>query len=160
MKIKIYIETSVISYLTARLSRNIIIAGHQAITQDFWKTLNLYDAYISELVVLEISCGDRKAAKTRLNAITNLDELEINNECKILAKQLIKSNAIPKQFPEDALHIAIAAYHKVDAIITWNFKHLNNPIARSKIREALEKIGYNCPEICSPEIFLGGKYNV
>ena len=78
-------------------------------------------------------------------------------DCKALAKALVADQAIPQQFPEDALHIAIAAVHRVDVIVTWNFKHINNPATRGKIRQSIERQGYSCPEICSPDEFMGGE---
>jgi len=153
----IYLETSVVSYLTSRPSTNLIIAGHQAATRDFWDQLPELDCFVSELVIQEAGRGDRTAANDRLEALEPLPELEINADCKALAKALVADQAIPQQFPEDALHIAIAAVHRVDVIVTWNFKHINNPATRGKIRQSIERQGYSCPEICSPDEFMGGE---
>ena len=152
---KVYIETSVVSYLTARPSKNIVTTGHQVVTRDFWEQLHVENVFISELVLQEVAKGDKLAAEIRLNAIKNFKELEIDDECKELAKVLIVTKAIPKEFPEDALHIAVASVHEIDVIATWNFKHINNPVTRNKIREVVESKSYKCPEICSPEEFLG-----
>jgi len=91
-----YIETSVVSYLTARPSKNIIIAGHQIVTKDFWEQIDTRSTFISELVLQEASKGDENAAKLRLNAVNNLKELEIDEECKQLASLLIVQSVIPK----------------------------------------------------------------
>ena len=155
---KIYIETSVVSYLTARTSKNLVIAGHQVVTKDFWEKLNVNCTFVSELVLQEASKGDPSAARIRMETIKELKELEIDDECKQLAKVLVSNNAIPKEFPEDALHIAVASVHNMDVIVTWNFKHINNPIMRKKIKEILETTGYNAPELCSPEEFMGDNY--
>ncbi len=152
---KVYIETSVVSYLTARPSKNIVLAGHQLITREFWENLNLENVFISELVLEEASKGDENAAKTRMKALENIKELEIDNECQKLAEILVNKNVVPKEFPEDALHIAIAAVHKIEVIATWNFKHINNPVTRVKIRKVIEEQGYVSPEMCSPEEFIG-----
>ncbi len=156
MKQKIYIETSVVSYLTARLSKDIIIAGHQAATRDFWELLPQFDAYISDPVLKEASYGDKMAAAARLKALEEFKELEINEDCSRLALALIADGVIPSQYPEDALHIAVAAIHGIDIIVTWNFKHINNPVTRYRIRESVERHGYFCPEMFSPDEFLGG----
>jgi len=155
---KIYIETSVVSYLTSRVSKNIIIAGHQIITKDFWDQIDTANTFISELVRQEASQGDKLAAQLRLKSINNLKELEIDEECKQLAKILLNKNVVPKEFPEDALHIAVASVHNMDVIVTWNFKHINNPVMRQKIKMAVERVGYESPELCSPEEFLGDNY--
>jgi|SRR6056297_569144 len=158
MKQKLYIETSVISYLTARLAKDIIIAGHQAATRDFWELLPEFDAFISELVLKEASRGDALAAKARIQALEGFVALEINEECSDVASTLVCDQAVPSQYPEDALHIAVAAVHGMDIIVTWNFKHINNPLTRYRIRESLERQGFCCPELCSPDEFLGEDY--
>lgn len=155
MKPKVYIETSVVSYLTARPSKNIVVAGHQAATRDFWDLLSACDVYISELVLMEAGRGDEAAAAARLEVLAGLQELEINPACKQLAKLLIDDGAVPAQYPEDALHIAVASVYAMDAIVTWNFKHINNPATRAKVRQSVEAQGYVCPELCSPDEFLG-----
>ena len=155
---KIYIETSVVSYLTARTSNNLVIVGHQVVTKDFWKNLDTENTFISELVLQEAAKGDAEAAKMRIEAIENLKELAIDEDCNRLATLLIENKAIPKKFPEDALHIAVAAVHNMDAIVTWNFKHINNPITRKKIKNVISEAGYNAPELCSPEEFSGDNY--
>ena len=159
MKQKIYIETSVVSYLTARPSKDVIIAGHQLATREFWELLPQFDPYISELVLEEAGQGDQLASAARLRELEGFKELEINEQCGILASALISDGVIPSQYPEDALHIAIAAIHGINIIVTWNFKHINNPVTRHRIRESIENHGYSSPEICSPDEFLGDAYD-
>ena len=155
MKQKVYIETSVISYLVAKPSNNIIITGHQLATQDMWKTINNFDIYISDIVIQEASKRDEEQVSLRLKIIEPLRILEIDDEAKHLANILLKGKAIPKRCPEDALHIAIAVINGMDFIITWNFKHINNPFTKAKIRQLIEGQNYHCPELCSPDEFIG-----
>lgn len=157
MGYRIYIETSVVSYLTARPSKHIVVAGHQAATHDFWDQLPDQNVCISELVLREAAKGDASAAAERLAALAGFQKLEIDAACNALAKALIADGAVPAKYPDDALHIAIAAVHAVHVIVTWNFKHINNPATRSKIRRSVESHGYICPELCSPDEFLGEK---
>ncbi len=155
MKRKLYIETSVISYLTARPSKDIIIAGRQASTRNLWDNLHNFEPFISELVYNEACKGDEIAAKNRLDAFKELPELDITKDCYSLAQSIINDGAVPSQFPEDALHIAIGAVHNIDFIVTLNFKHINNPVTRALIRKSVEKNGYQCPELCSPDELMG-----
>ncbi len=155
MKQKIYIETSVVSYLVSKPSKNIITAGHQVITQDFWDILDNFEVYISDLVLQEAAAGDKIQAQKRLNVLTGLSLLEIDDDTKKLTKSLLKNKAIPEKYPEDAFHIALAALNGIDVIVTWNFKHINNPFTRKIIRRVIEKNGFVCPEICSPDEFMG-----
>jgi predicted nucleic acid-binding protein len=155
MKPKIYIETSVVSYLVSRPSKNVITAGHQAVTRDFWDTLRDFDVYISDMVIQEAAAGDETQAEQRLHALMGFPLLEITDGTKSLARALLDGKAVPEKCIEDAVHIAIAAINGIDVIVTWNFKHINNPITRMKIRHVIESNGLVCPEICSPDEFMG-----
>lgn len=155
MKQKIYIETSVISYLVARPSKNIVIAAHQSSTIDFWDRLHEYDIYISDIVIQEASKGDTTLAKNRCQLLDEFQILEIDDGVKEIARTILINKVIPEKCPEDALHIAVAAANGMDVIVTWNFKHINNPFIRKRIRQLLKESGLVCPEICSPEEFLG-----
>ena len=154
---KVYIETSVVSYYTGATSHDIVIAGHQVATKDFWNKLikNELIPVISALVIKEASQGDIEKAKNRTEAIQGFLVLDISKEAEELSSLLIKKHGIPTDCPEDALHIAIASVEKVDFIATWNFKHINNPFTKNKIKEIVEEAGYICPVFASPEELLG-----
>ena len=155
MKPKIYIETSVISYYAANRSDNIIIAGHQLSTIAMWKELLKYDVYVSDIVVEETKVGSSNQSQLRIIAIKDFQVLRTNDEVIELAKILLSKKAIPEKCPEDAMHIAMAAIYKVDYIVTWNFKHINNPFMKKKISKIIEESGYDSPVICSPEELIG-----
>ena len=105
MKLKIYIETSVVSYLVASYSENIRVAGHQIVTREFWKQLQPYHVYISDTVVEESSRGDSNKATLRLEAISEFDILEITDSVQDLANDLLSNLAVPKKCPEDARNL-------------------------------------------------------
>jgi predicted nucleic acid-binding protein len=158
MKKQIYIETTVVSYLTARPSRDLMIAGHQEVTRELWDKLSSrYETYVSALVFQEAGRGDADQAQIRLAAVAKFPMLEIDDEAQSLAEKIIAKKGIPTEYPEDALHVAVAAVNGMEIIITWNFAHLNNPFTRRKVREIVEAEGYGCPEICSPEELLEGE---
>lgn len=155
MKKRIYIETTIVSYYTARPSRDLVIASHQETTRELWPELSTtYDTYISALVYEEAGRGDTDQAKVRLEAIQPFPMLDIDDEARSLADAIIDGKGIPANYPEDALHLAVASVNHVDVVITWNFAHLNNPFTRRAIRRIVEKEGYVCPEICSPDELL------
>jgi predicted nucleic acid-binding protein len=155
MKPKVYIETSVVSYLTSRLSRNDVIRGHQAATHKFWTKLDSIEGFVSDLVLKEASSGDPDSAKRRIAAVANLRILNMTAAAAGVAQHLIAKKAIPASQFADAAHIAIAALNGMDLIVTWNFSHLNNPQTRSVIRKVLADMGYIAPELCSPDELLG-----
>lgn len=156
MKQKLYIETSVVSYLAAKPSRDLLIAARQEATAEFWSKLHSseFTGYVSTLVHQEARQGDPEQAKKRADALSSLAVLDIDHEAQALAEQILAAKAVPAEYPDDALHMAVAAVNGMDVLITWNYAHLNNPIARMKIRQIVENNGYQCPEVCSPEELL------
>ena len=153
---KLYIETSVVSYHVSERSENIRIASRQIATNEIWENLSKFEVFISDMVVEEASKGNQGQANLRLEAIKDFIVLEINDKVEALARLLVSKNAIPPNSPEDALHIAAAAVNAIDFLVTWNFKHINNPFMKNKIRGTIEAEGYKYPVICSPDELLGG----
>ena len=156
MRPKAYIETSVISYYTARPSRDLVVAAHQEITHDWWDNrCSNYDLYTSQVVHDEASAGDSAAATKRIQALLGIQLLDVSNESAELAEKLLMHKCLPKKAAEDALHIAIAAIHRMDYLITWNCKHIANAQMRSVIENVISQCGYQPPIICTPEELLG-----
>jgi predicted nucleic acid-binding protein len=152
MAASVYIESSVISYLASRPSRDVVKAGRQAITSDWWlKSKGDYEVYISALVEEEISGGDPIAAAKRLEAVANIPSILITAEAQLLADALVSSRAVPDNSVRDALHIAIAATQGIEYLLTWNFKHINNAETKGLIARVVEAQGWVCPVLCSPE---------
>lgn len=152
MKSKVYIETTIISYLAARPSRDLIVAGHQQITHEWWQTARPnFAAVSSQLVAREAGAGDSEAAAARLAFLTGLTLLEISEEALTLTQRLLQSKAIPQEFPEDALHVAVAVVNGIEYLLTWNYKHLANAGMRSKIEATCRDLGYEAVIICTPE---------
>ena len=157
MKPVVYLETSVVSYLAGRRSRDLVGAGRQEVSRDWWEHRSVrYALRISVLVLQEIRRGDRVAAREREDAVASVPVLEITQEAQRLAIDLVKGKAVPAQSAEDALHIALACVHGADYLLTWNFKHINNAETKRTLAEAIEEAGYECPMICSPEELMGG----
>jgi hypothetical protein len=156
MKAKVYIETSVVSYATARPSRALVVAARQEITRERWnRILGEFDCYVSALVVQEAEGGDPEAASSRLSAIDGLPVLQIDDEAEAIARSLLVDGPIPEEKPEDALHIALAARDGVDYLLTWNFAHIHNAQMELAIRRIVEQFGYQCPVFCSPDELIG-----
>ncbi|MEM6405211.1 MAG: type II toxin-antitoxin system VapC family toxin [Pseudomonadota bacterium] len=148
----VYVESSVISYLTARPSRDIVVSARQAITENWWKhQRSEYELFISGLVVQEISKGNEEAARKRLAAIAGIPLLSMPEEVLGLAKNLLAQGSVPPNSEEDAFHIAIAAVSGINFLLTWNFKHINNAHTKALISSAVEAHGFICPVLCSPE---------
>ena len=152
MKPRVYIESTIFSYLAARPSRDQIVEAHQIITRQWWETRRQYfDAVVSEAILLEISAGDVDAARRRLEIARSLPSLRVDERVRQLARRLVESGTVPESHTEDATHIAFAAVYGIDYLVTWNCKH----IANAAVRPAIEKIcwenAYMPCIICTPE---------
>jgi predicted nucleic acid-binding protein len=148
----VYIESSVISYLVARPSRDVVVAAHQAITEAWWQSQRAeFDLFVSSLVIQEISRDDAAASEKRLQAVENIPLLATSPEAQRLAEDLLAKGAVPANSEEDALHIAIAAAGGIEFLLTWNFKHINNAQTKAVITTVVESHGFACPILCSPE---------
>ena len=155
MKRKIYLETSVISYLTARPSKTIIGAAHQQITLAWWEVRHQYDLFVSESVLRECGAGDPSAAQKRLAVVSDVPLLTMTEQAIDVAQALIDRKIVPVKAAEDALHIAIATINSVDYLLTWNCKHIANPEIQRNIAAYLDTVGLFLPFICTPEELLG-----
>lgn len=155
MRAKVYIETTVVSYLTAWPSRDVVIAGHQQVTRDWWKSCpERFEAVASELVIREAGEGDDDAARDRLVVLNKLPLLEISEAALKLARRLVDEAAIPQKAGEDALHLALAATNGIEYLATWNCRHLANATIRGQIEAVCRAAGYQPPIICTPEELL------
>ncbi len=151
MKPKVYLETSVISYLTALPSNDLRAMANQNSTLEWWQTQReKFELLISEFVIAEASMGNPDAAQRRLVAVADLAELEANESVKILGKALIQQHALPAKAEIDAYHVAIAAVHGVEFLLTWNCTHIANAATRPKIEATCRRLGFEPPIICTP----------
>lgn len=148
---RVYIETTVISYLTAWRSPQLIMAAHQETTRQWWdEERQRFDLFVSEAVVEEASAGDAEAAERRLEAIHGIAELAITDEVRDLAKKLIEFGQLPQKASLDALHIAIATVNGMDFLLTWNCRHIANATLQKSMRKICEDSGYVLPVLCTP----------
>jgi predicted nucleic acid-binding protein len=148
----VYLETSVIGYATSRPSRDLVVAGHQQITREWFAgRARVYDLFISQLVAGEAAGGDKDAAQERSAFLQDIQRLAVTDAAGELAAQLVASGAVPRKASEDALHIAVATVHGVDYLLTWNCKHIANATMRQAIERVCREAGYEPPVICTPE---------
>lgn len=147
---KTYIETSVVSYLTAWPSRDLILAAHQQITREWWSNRSGYDLYVSQFVIDEASAGDQSAVASRLAALSEATLLDVTEDVIVLGERLILGGGLPAKAKVDALHIAVAAVHGMDYLLTWNCKHIANATMRGRIGDLCREAGFDPPVICTP----------
>ena len=155
MKPRVYLETTIPSYLTAWPSRDLVRAAHQQITRDWWDRRRAeFELYISQVVLRECQAGDVTAAAERLKILQDLPLLEQTEEATRLAQALVDRVPLPERAAVDALHVAIAAVHGVDYLLTWNCTHIANATLRDPIEYVCRANGYEPPAICTPDELL------
>ena len=152
----VYIETSVVSYLTARPTGDLVAAAWQKITVDWWETQRQrFELRASEVTVGEAARGDAEARKRRLSALARVALLPVTDAAIELSKALVRGGAVPARAETDALHVAVAAVHGVDYLLTWNCRHLDNAEAKPAMRRICAECGHVVPEICTPQELMG-----
>ena len=151
MKSRVYIETSVLSYLTNWRSRDIVQAAHQEVTIEWWAKRDRFDLFVSEAVLAEAGRGDPAAARSRLAAAEGLPALVATTEAQSLASALLRAAAMPAKAAVDAAHVAIATVHGMNFLLTWNCAHIANAVMRESIEKVCRKAGFVPPVICTPE---------
>lgn len=159
---KVYLETTIGSYLTAWPSRDLVMAANQEVTREWWATRkDEFQLFVLQLVIKESSSGDSDAAQRRLEFLKPFPRLDITDEVEALAAKLIAEIPLPPKALADALHIAVSAVNHINYLLTWNCTHIANATLRSRIEEICRSQGYQPPVICTPQEMLAeGSHNV
>ncbi|BCU12373.1 hypothetical protein MAN88_29370 [Microcystis aeruginosa] len=153
----VYIETSILGYLTARPSRDIIVAANIEITREWWEFRRSdFQLYSSQAVAKETAKGDAKIASQRLEILGNLSLLDLNQAVLDLAERFLERSNLPAKADVDAVHIAVATVHGMDYLLTWNCKHIANAQIQRKLAEISIDFGYELPILCTANELLGG----
>jgi hypothetical protein len=156
VKPKVYLETTIPSYLVAWVSRDLIMAAHQQITREWWDgRRHDFDLFVSQLVLEEAGAGDPGAASRRLELIRDVPALRVIEAADDLAAELVRSVPLPARAELDALHIAVAAVSGMDFLLTWNCRHIANAAYQHRIESICRASGHEPPVICTPEALLG-----
>jgi hypothetical protein len=151
----VYLDTSIPSYLTARLHRNFSIARCQRITRIWWERYSAnYELRVSPRVLAEARAGNVEAAGARMNSIRTISVLEPNTQTEALASLLVGKGMLPLKARADAEHIAIASIHSVRFLLTWNCRHMANPTIARNVVQICEAVEMKCPTICTPETLM------
>lgn len=152
---KLYVETTIPSYLTARLSQDLRLAADQEATTEWWETRRQdYSLFISDFVLDEVGDGDPSLAAARLAALAGIPSLDVTGEVDRLAEEFLAGSLIPIKAMQDAFHVAVSAVHGMDFLLTWNCTHINNVTIIRRLERVCEQAGYVCPVICTPSELL------
>jgi hypothetical protein len=152
MRPKVYIETSILSYLAARPSRDAVTAGRQVVTRRWWQTeREKYALVVSEAVEAECERGDPDMVKRRQDLLEGVSLFPVNERILRVARLLVVPRALPEKAGSDAVHIAAAAVEECEFLLTWNFRHIANVRIRREVERILANHGYTKTTICTPE---------
>ena len=147
-----YLDTSVISYLTSRPSRDVVSLAHQQLTLEWWESRrHAFDLRVSELVLYEAGRGDPAAAQARLAIVQDLPVIQVNQLARSLAAKIFRATTLPDKAAADALHLALAAVNGMEFLLTWNCTHLANAVVLRVVNAVCRDNGYEPPLVCTPE---------
>lgn len=155
-KKRVYVESSVISYLAARPAKKPITRFRQLVTADLWEQRQRWELFVSDAVMREIGGGDPEAALRRLRKADGLPVLPESHEAVRLAEHLMSANAVPEKALDDARHVAIAAVCGMDCLATWNLRHLSNPDRIEGVYTAIREMGYTPSIVLRPDELVAG----
>jgi hypothetical protein len=148
----VYLETSVISYLAARPSRDILVASRQALPAQWWETRReVFDLVTSQTVIEEAQAGDSQLASRRMSLLADVSLVPVSEASIRLAEALMRRMSLPSHVSADALHIALSATNGVNYLLTWNCTHIANATLRPMIEQECRGKCFEPPIICTPE---------
>ena len=152
---RVYLDTSIPSYLVGRLNPNREIERRQRITDTWWRRHRHHSAiFISDEVKEEAKAGNEELAAQRLTLLEGIESLHPSSRSEEIASALIELGALPPKAKIDAKHIAIAAAHSMHYLLTWNCRHMANPFNAHRIVQTCEMLGFRSPKICTPEVLM------
>lgn len=156
---RIYIESTIPSYVVARPARDLIQAAHQQLTRDWWDLQReKHELLTSQLVLDEIARGELEMANRRLALLADVALLESTEEARHLTRSIMDSGLLPAKAEGDAAHIALATVHEMDILLTWNCRHIANASIVGRLRRMVAEHDYTLPEIYTPAELMGITY--
>lgn len=153
---KVYIETTIVSYLTGRPSREVVALGHQQVTRDWWeKDRSDFELYTSEVVIAEAERGDPEAARARLAVLAPLRSLSATAESEAMVPILLRETRLPADALLDMSHVSIATVHGMQFLLTWNCRHIANARTVRVVERICRSLGFEPPVLCTPDELKG-----
>ncbi len=154
MKPKLYVETSIVSYLAARPSRDVVINANQQLAQEWWESRQDFELFVSQMVIDEVNKGDAAFAQKRLDLIQDIPLIDFNDDARDLAKEILRQNVLPPKASVDVFHIAATAVHGLDFLLTLNCKHIANVFIFKRVEKICRQSGFEPPIVCTPQEIL------
>ena len=152
----VYIETSVISYLVAKPSRDLVTAANQQVTRDWWQQRRVSFACLaSQEVVAEANRGNPEHVRRRLEVLAMLPRVAVTADSLELARLFLSTGCLPAKAARDAVHLAVATAMAADYLLTWNCRHLANAQILRRLERETRRPGRLLPQVCTPLELMG-----
>jgi predicted nucleic acid-binding protein len=152
---RIYVETTIPSYVVARPARDLLQAARQQLTRDWWEERRAqHELFTSQIVLDEVAFGEKEMARLRLELMQGVPLLPLTDEVKELARKVQTSGLLPATADRDAAHIALASAYELDILLTWNCRHIANATIQARLRRLADAAGFTLPVLCTPEELL------
>jgi len=149
---RIYIESTIPSYVVARPARDLLQAARQQLTRDWWDLRReQHELFASQVVLDEVAFGETAMAQLRLDLLAGVPLLRVTDEVKELARKVLESGLLPTTADRDAAHIALASAYEMDILLSWNCRHIANAAIQARLRKLAQAAGFTLPVICTPE---------
>lgn len=156
---RIYIESTIPSYVVARPARDILQAARQQLTRDWWELQReRHELFTSQVVLDEIASGDAAMAEQRLTLMSGIPVVRVDEEAETLTRNIIDAGVLPAEADRDAAHIALATVHEMDILLTWNCRHIANAFIQAQLRRLAAAAGLTLPVLCTPEELLENEH--
>ncbi len=156
---RIYVESTIPSYLVARPARDLLQAARQQTSRDWWELKrHQHELFTSQIVLAEIASGETEMAKQRLKKLAGIPVLRVNEEAEEFTAQILGSGLLPAAADRDAGHIALATVFEMDILLSWNCRHIANASIQGRLRKLAEKFGLDLPVLCTPDELTGEIY--
>ena len=156
---RIYIESTIPSYVVARPARDLLQAARQQLTRDWWDLRReKHELFTSQVVLDEIASGEAAMAKQRLAVMAGLAVVRATDEVEALTLRVLGSGLLPTDADRDAAHIALATVHEMDILLSWNCRHIANAAIQARLRRLVEQSGFTLPVLCTPDELTGELY--
>lgn len=156
---RIYIESTIPSYVVARPARDLLQAARQQLTRDWWEFKRRdHELFTSQIVLDEVAAGEREMANSRLELLVGLPVVELTPAAETLTEKILKSGLLPRNADGDAAHIALATVHELDILLSWNCRHIANAAIQARLRTLANAAGFDLPVICTPDEMMETDY--
>jgi hypothetical protein len=156
---RIYIESTIPSYVVARPARDLLQAARQQTTKDWWDLKrDEHELFTSQVVLDEIASGEPVMAQQRLELMAQIQLLDLADDANALTKAILGSGLLPAEADRDAAHIALATVHEMDILLTWNCRHIANAAIQARLRRLAGTSGFALPLLCTPDELTGELY--